>query len=112
MAGFLARFSKLVVPGRKVARSGARNEEERSARPRDRKLVNENSFHSLVPVKNKLFVVGSEKCEVYDDAADKFVVIESYESLPRCSRRVKLRAACIGNKIVVFGRKLSPLAFY
>ena len=75
-------------------------------------LVNENSFHSLVPVKNKLFVVGSEKCEVYDDAADKFVVIESNESLPRCSRRVKLRAACIGNKIVIFGRNLSPLAFY
>ena len=75
-------------------------------------LVSANSFHSLVSVKNKLFVVSNKKCEVYDDTADKFMVIESYESLPGCSRWATLRAACIRYKIVVFGRNLSAVAFY
>ena len=75
-------------------------------------LVNANSNHSLVPVKNKLFVVSNKQCEVYDGTADKFVVIKSYENLPRSSRFTTLRATCIGNKIVVFGRNLSAVAFY
>ena len=78
-------------------------------------MMEKRNNHSLVAVKSKLFVVGNgrDSCEVFDRIAGKFSVIRSSEEFAAsCHGGRFVRAAAVGSKIVVFGRKSSTLVFY
>ena len=57
-----------------------------------------NFCHSLVAVKSKLFVIGTEACEVYDSTSRRFTLLQSY------SEQVSgfNTAMAIGRKIYAF----------
>ena len=62
--------------------------------------------HSVVVARNRLFVLGTDECEVFDDFSEKFVVLKS-ERLPYINK-----ALWIGNKIIVFHDSGSDLSCY
>ena len=68
-------------------------------------MINGKSSHSLVVVKNKLFVIGNrqDSCEVFDSICKKFVMLNS----PQLNAPY-LQAVPIRNKVVVFQYK-TPL---
>ena len=61
-------------------------------------MVYPESLHSLVIVRNKLFVIGSgkDRCEVFDNTCKKFVHLKS--SLGNCGRKIM----SLGNEIIIF----------
>ena len=71
-------------------------------------MVNGKSSHSLVVVRNKLFVIGDYKdtCEVFDNNIRKFVVLKS----PEIS--YLNTAVSIGSKIVIFQHNTSSMSCY
>ena len=71
-------------------------------------MINPHYFHSLVTVKNKLFVVDDETntCEFFDNVCKKFVAIKSSYTLN------SNKAMSIGNKIVIFQNDKSSVIFY
>ena len=66
------------------------------------------SFHSLVVVKDKLFVIGRgiESCEVFDNACKKFVVLKHQPSI------YYHRSVSIGSRILIFQEKKSSIVCY
>ena len=69
-----------------------------------------NSEHSLVVVKNKLFVISNSKdnCEVYDNICKKFTTIKS----PRIFLFSSNSACRIKHKIFVLRDESSKIIFY
>ena len=61
-------------------------------------MINGNFGHSMVAVRNKLFVMEPQMCEVYDSAGDKFVLLKS---LPG-NVSYFCTAVSIGHKIYAF----------
>ena len=61
-------------------------------------MINRHCFHSLVTVKDKLFVIGygRDMCEVFDNVCMKFVALDS------CPILNLNKAMSIGNKIELF----------
>ena len=72
------------------------------------KTINNHSYHNLVVVKEKLFVVGEEPnfFEVFDNVCKKFVSLKQ----PPCINFNK--SVAIGNKIVVFQENRSTKLCY
>ena len=62
-------------------------------------MINSKCLHSLVTLKNKLFVIGygSDSCEVFDNFNKKFVDLKSPYSPFNLNK-----ALSIGNKILIF----------
>ena len=69
-------------------------------------MINSQVYHSLVVVRNKLFVIGVMKCEVFDNIHKRFVAIRS-EVFP-----FKNTAIAIKNKIVIVQDARSHLISY
>ena len=71
-------------------------------------MVKSQCFHSLVVVKNKLFVIGQgrESCEVFDNACKKFVVLkhQPYIGYSKC--------VSIGSRIIIFQEKKLSIICY
>ena len=67
-----------------------------------------NFCHSLVAVKSKLFVIGTEACEVYDSTSRKFTLLESY------TEKVSgfCTAMAIGHKIYAFSDERKYVVCY
>ena len=61
-------------------------------------MINYHDSHSLVVVKQKLFVIdcGNNNCEVFEDFCRKFIALKSSYSLHLS------KAMSIGKKIVIF----------
>ena len=77
------------------------------------KMPNMNSgkyHHSLVVVKNKLFVISKRKneCEVYDNLCKKFISIKS----PKFDLSSPIRAYSIGKNIFALQAKCSKIVIY
>ena len=72
------------------------------------KTINNHSYHNLVVVKEKLFVVGKEPnfFEVFDNVCKKFVSLKQ----PPCINFNK--SVAIGNKIVVFQENRTTILCY
>ena len=72
------------------------------------KTINDYSFHSLVVVKDKLFVIGqgTKSCEVFDNVCKKFVVFNQQPSINYN------KSLSIGNKIVILQEKRSSIVCY
>ena len=72
------------------------------------KTIYSHSYHNLVVVKNKLFVIGNDTdyCEVFDSVCKKFVYLKH----PPCINYNK--SVAIGNKIVVFQENRSTILCY
>ena len=70
--------------------------------------INRKSFHNLVVVKEKLFVIdkGIDSCEVYDNVCKKFVSLKNQPSIAHS----KCVPMC--NKIIIFQEKISSLICY
>ena len=68
------------------------------------------SCHSLVVVKNKLFVISriEDDCEVFDNICKRFITIKS----PGFDFLSSIRANAIENKIFVFKNKFTKIFFY
>ena len=71
-------------------------------------MINSQSFHNLVVVKDKLFVVGqgTEACEVFDNVCKKFVLLK------HPIRFNHNQCVPIGNKIIVFQENRSSIVCY
>ena len=71
-------------------------------------MVYSHSDHSLVTVKDKMFVVPHENnnCEVFDNICKKFVAVKSSYTL------TSNKAMSIGNKIVIFQHNRSSVVIY
>ena len=71
-------------------------------------MINSHSYHSLVVVKDKLFVIGNEIyfCEVFDNVSKNFV---SLKHPPSMSYN---KSVAIGNRIVVFQENQSTILCY
>ena len=71
-------------------------------------MINNHTFHSLVVVADKLFVVGqgTESCEVFDNVCKKFVVLKHHPHIEFN------KSLSIGKKIVIFQRKRSSIVYY
>ena len=71
-------------------------------------MINSHSYHSLVVVKDKLFVIGNEIyfCEVFDNVSKNFV---SFKHPPSMSYN---KSVAIGNRIVVFQENQSTILCY
>ena len=61
-------------------------------------MVNANHKHSMVAVKNKLFVIssGPTECEVYDNVSKHFSIFKTHRTFQTT------KAASIGSKILIF----------
>ena len=73
-------------------------------------MTSSKSGHSLVVVRNKLFVIGygTDTCEVFDSSSKHFVAIKS----PQTSCLILNRAISIGNKIIAFQNIKSSIFCY
>ena len=71
-------------------------------------MVNYQSFHNLVVVKNKLFVIGlgTENCEFFDNACKKFVVLKHQQYI------YYNKSVSIGNIIFIFQEFSSSVICY
>ena len=69
-------------------------------------MINSYYLHSLVSVKNNLFVMDDENCEVFDNVCKKFVALKSSYILNWN------KAMSIGNKIVIFQHNGSSVVCY
>ena len=71
-------------------------------------MINRKSFHNLVVVKDKLFVVGkgTESCEVFDNVFKKFVALK-----PKLNITYS-KCMPIGNKILIFQENRSSIICY
>ena len=69
-----------------------------------------NSEHSLVVVKNKLFVISKREndCEVYDNLCKKFITIKS----PQFDFYSRISAYSIENKVFALQDKCSKIIIY
>ena len=67
--------------------------------------INVYSHHNLVVVKDKLFVIGTESCEVFDNVCKKFVSLKKPYTLSN-------KAMSIGNKIMTFQENKSSVVCY
>ena len=71
-------------------------------------MINRHDNHSLIAVKDKLFVIGYEidTCEVFDNTCKKFVALKKPPSIEwnKC--------VSIGNKILVFQQFSSSVICY
>ena len=78
------------------------------------KMVRPRYDHSLVAIKNKLFVIGniSAACEVFEKLNNKFVSIKPFSMYFNLNDFSTVGAISIGNRIAVYGRGLSTIAFY
>ena len=67
-------------------------------------MINGAAFHSLVVVKNKLFVIAdvTKACEVYESSGKKFVAIKS-----KLFFQLSNKVINVGNKIYVFSNDYS-----
>ena len=70
-------------------------------------MINIRSYHSLVVVKTKLFVIDDRSCEVFDNTCKQFVLLKS----PKISIQYA-QATSIGSKIVAFQNGMSSLICY
>ena len=71
-------------------------------------MINGACFHSLVVVKNKLFVIkgGNNNCEVFDSVCEKFIDLESPDT------HIYLdKALSAGNKIILFENSASVIIY-
>ena len=77
-------------------------------------MVEDKSKHSLFVIKSNLYLIGttSTGCEVFDKFTNKFIIIESFSSLPRTYYFREFDAVSFGNKIAIFGKKESTIIFY
>ena len=75
-------------------------------------MVKIRNNHSLVAIKSKLYVIGSNcrTCEVFDKTTNKFTMFKAPPSLNY--HFSKVGATSIGNKIVVFGKDDSKILLY
>ena len=71
-------------------------------------MIHQHFLHSLVTVKNKLFVMdeGRNNCEVFDNIGKKFVALCSYNFSSFN------KAMSIGKKIMILQYKISLVLFY
>ena len=71
-------------------------------------MINYHDSHSLVVVKQKLFVIdcGNNNCEVFEDFCRKFIALKSSYSLHLS------KAMSIGKKIVIFQNNSSLVIYY
>ena len=71
-------------------------------------MINHHYDHSLVVVKEKLFVIGSgrERCEVFDNVCNKFVSLKNPPSI------TLNKCMAIDNKIFVFQHNRSTVICY
>ena len=74
-------------------------------------MVYNHSFHSLVAVKNKLFVISRNNTnhEVFDCASKKFFVLKPH---PDIIAHVVMNCVAIGNKILMFLNQSSKVICY
>ena len=74
-------------------------------------MINKISRHSLVVVKNKLFVIGNStnKCEMYESVGKTFVALKSnlLNNLKISNKVIK-----VGNKVYVFSNKYDSSMFF
>ena len=72
-------------------------------------MINSKSSHSLVTIKNKLFVIGCgrDSSEVFDSVNKRFVVLKSPYSPFDLNK-----AMSIGKKIIIFKNNSSLVIFY
>ena len=74
-------------------------------------MVYNHSFHSLVAVKNKLFVIGRNNTnhEVFDCASKKFFALKPH---PDIMAHVVMNCVAMGNKILMFLNQSSKVICY
>ena len=81
-------------------------------------MIEGRSGHSLVAIRNKLFVFGShdgkgsKSCEVFDSSCKKFVMIKPFPGTLTFDLRNVSKAFSIGNKLVIIGNNSSTVKYY
>ena len=74
-------------------------------------MVNRTARHSLVAIKNKLFVLGYS-CEVFDNFSQSFVLMKQQSLISDLKLQHLVGAIPIANKIIVFRKNKSKVVCY
>ena len=77
-------------------------------------MIYSRSHHSLVAVRNKLYVFGgfSKTCEVFDSSSNKFSILKTPSSLPDMGVYMLRGAVSVGKNILIFMRNSRTLVYF
>ena len=75
-------------------------------------MINARSHHSQIAIRNKLFVVRRESCEMFDSDNQRFVLIKKPMKSNLSFFHKPFQAVSIGNKIVAYQHDIQTCSCY
>ena len=75
-------------------------------------MINARSHHSQIAIRNKLFVVRRESCEMFDSDNQRFVLIKKPMKRNLSFFHKPFQAVSIGNKIVAYQHDIQTCSCY